>query len=75
MENSSNLFPRPTMSETLSQPEQTQAEPLSPEAIRGLQLEASRMQLRLQTLTTEERSRYEDVMTILRQNNADDWGD
>lgn len=33
------------------------------------------MQLRMSTMTADERAQYEGIMNTLRANNADDWGD
>ncbi len=56
-------------------PESPQAEVLDSATIRQLQLEASRMQLRMNELTGDEHARYEEVMRTLKANGADDWGD
>jgi hypothetical protein len=69
------LSPNFTMAETVTPAEQTDTPVLAPEAIRALQLEASRLQLRIANLTTDERAQYENIMNTLRANNADDWGD
>lgn len=50
-------------------------EKMEPAEIRRLQLEASRLQLNIRTLSADEHARYEAVMRTLVEQGAEDWGD
>ncbi|HRH93062.1 MAG TPA: hypothetical protein PKV72_00855 [Candidatus Peribacteria bacterium] len=63
------------METSVAEPPSRGAEKMDPAEIRKLQLEASRLQLNISTLSADEHARYEAVMRTLAEQGADDWGD